>query len=527
MAMDAFDLAERFQTLVFVMSDLDLGHEHVDVAAVHVSREGRSIAARCSTRRRCSGWAEWGRYQDVDGDGIPYRTIPGTGMPPYFTRGRGTTSGAVQRAPGRLRQRTWNGWRASSRRRASYVPKPIVDDARTRRSASSATAPATGRSSRAGISSSGRRGSRRPTCGCAPIRSPTSSRRSSTATSASTSSSRTATRRCCSLMRLELSAARDRQAPRSVLHYNGLPIDARSITDEILAQEGMQGASTGRSAARRRAGVGRARATRNRGLMDTAHTDAAKKTNRIGLEIQPYRGGKTTLCAGCGHNAISERIIDAFFEMGIDPRQVIKLSGIGCSSKSPAYFLGDVARLQLRPRPHAVGRDRGGARQPQADRDRRQRRRRHRRDRHRPVRPPDAAQRPDRLHHRRQRLLRAHEGPVLADRRRRFHAQERRRQRPAADRHVRAGDRARRVVRRAFVLGRQKAAAVDPEGVAEPSRHGDDRRHLAVRDVQRSRGLDEELRLRKGSRRAARRGELRAVLRRHQRSSTSRARPRR
>src|SRR5438067_288709 len=64
------------------------------------------------------------------------------------------------------------------------------------------------------------------------------------------------------------------------------------------------------------------------------------KMNRIGLEPQIYRGGKTTLCAGCGHNAISERIIDAFYEMGIDPRQVIKLSGIGCSSKGPAYFLG-------------------------------------------------------------------------------------------------------------------------------------------------------------------------------------------
>src|SRR6201982_2421238 len=64
------------------------------------------------------------------------------------------------------------------------------------------------------------------------------------------------------------------------------------------------------------------------------------KTNRIGLQVLDYRGGKTTLCAGCGHNAISERIIDAFYEMGIDPKQVIKLSGIGCSSKSPAYFLG-------------------------------------------------------------------------------------------------------------------------------------------------------------------------------------------
>src|SRR3979409_1737573 len=66
----------------------------------------------------------------------------------------------------------------------------------------------------------------------------------------------------------------------------------------------------------------------------------ATKTNRIGLEPIVYKGSKTTLCAGCGHNSISERIIDAFFEMGVDPRQVIKLSGIGCSSKSPAYFLG-------------------------------------------------------------------------------------------------------------------------------------------------------------------------------------------
>ena len=65
-----------------------------------------------------------------------------------------------------------------------------------------------------------------------------------------------------------------------------------------------------------------------------------KKVNRIGLEPAAYRGGKTTLCAGCGHNAITERIIDAFYEMGVDPTRVLKLSGIGCSSKSPAYFLG-------------------------------------------------------------------------------------------------------------------------------------------------------------------------------------------
>jgi 2-oxoglutarate/2-oxoacid ferredoxin oxidoreductase subunit beta len=64
-----------------------------------------------------------------------------------------------------------------------------------------------------------------------------------------------------------------------------------------------------------------------------------RKVNRIGLEHADYKGNKSTLCAGCGHNAISERIIEAFYEMGVEPHRVAKLSGIGCSSKSPAYFL--------------------------------------------------------------------------------------------------------------------------------------------------------------------------------------------
>ena len=63
------------------------------------------------------------------------------------------------------------------------------------------------------------------------------------------------------------------------------------------------------------------------------------KTNRLGLQVLDYRGGKTTLCAGCGHNAISERVIDALYEMGVQPERILKLSGIGCSSKTPAYFV--------------------------------------------------------------------------------------------------------------------------------------------------------------------------------------------
>jgi len=75
--------------------------------------------------------------------------------------------------------------------------------------------------------------------------------------------------------------------------------------------------------------------------MATATANGARgpKLNHIGLPIVEYRGGKSTLCAGCGHNAISERIIDAMFEMGVEPERVMKMSGIGCSSKSPAYFM--------------------------------------------------------------------------------------------------------------------------------------------------------------------------------------------
>jgi 2-oxoglutarate/2-oxoacid ferredoxin oxidoreductase subunit beta len=75
-------------------------------------------------------------------------------------------------------------------------------------------------------------------------------------------------------------------------------------------------------------------------MATTPTTNPPAKTNRIGLQVLDYRGGKTTLCAGCGHNAISERIIDAFYEMGVQPEHVAKMSGIGCSSKSPAYFMG-------------------------------------------------------------------------------------------------------------------------------------------------------------------------------------------
>ena len=64
------------------------------------------------------------------------------------------------------------------------------------------------------------------------------------------------------------------------------------------------------------------------------------QTNTLGLTRRDYEGALSTLCAGCGHDSISAAIVRACFEMDIEPHRVAKLSGIGCSSKTPTYFLG-------------------------------------------------------------------------------------------------------------------------------------------------------------------------------------------
>jgi 2-oxoglutarate ferredoxin oxidoreductase subunit beta len=73
--------------------------------------------------------------------------------------------------------------------------------------------------------------------------------------------------------------------------------------------------------------------------MSEAPVPAAAK-NRIGLAKADYDGSKSTLCPGCGHNAITAAIIQAAYEACLEPHRVAKLSGIGCSSKTPAYFIG-------------------------------------------------------------------------------------------------------------------------------------------------------------------------------------------
>jgi 2-oxoglutarate ferredoxin oxidoreductase subunit beta len=63
-------------------------------------------------------------------------------------------------------------------------------------------------------------------------------------------------------------------------------------------------------------------------------------TNKLGFTRRDYEGAVSTLCAGCGHDSISAAIIQACFDLDLAPHRIAKLSGIGCSSKTPTYFLG-------------------------------------------------------------------------------------------------------------------------------------------------------------------------------------------
>lgn len=64
------------------------------------------------------------------------------------------------------------------------------------------------------------------------------------------------------------------------------------------------------------------------------------RINNLGLARNEYKGRPSTLCPGCGHDSISNQIISMAYNLDIEQHKMIKMSGIGCSSKTPAYFLG-------------------------------------------------------------------------------------------------------------------------------------------------------------------------------------------
>jgi 2-oxoglutarate ferredoxin oxidoreductase subunit alpha len=126
MAMEAFDVAERLQTPVFVMSDLDLGMntwmaEPFEYPTTTFDRGKRLDAATLDRIK------QWGRYKDVDGDGIPYRTVPGDGMPAYFVRGSGHNELAQYSERADDYKNNMDRLARKFETARTLVPKPIVE----------------------------------------------------------------------------------------------------------------------------------------------------------------------------------------------------------------------------------------------------------------------------------------------------------------------------------------------------------------------------------------------------------------
>src|SRR5436190_17044952 len=126
MSMEAFDLAEQFQTPVFVMMDLDLGMNNW-MSEPFTYPTKPINAGKLLTPAKLRELGEWGRYRDVDGDGIAYRTVPGDGMPAYFTRGSGhNAKGQYSERPDDYVENMdrLNRKFETARR---YVPKPVIE----------------------------------------------------------------------------------------------------------------------------------------------------------------------------------------------------------------------------------------------------------------------------------------------------------------------------------------------------------------------------------------------------------------
>ena len=256
MAIEAFDLAERFQTPIFVMSDLDLGmntwmSEPFQYPSKPLDR-GKVLDQEALERL-----GKFGRYRDVDGDGIPYRTIPGDEMPAFFCRGSGHNQWAqYSERPDDYKENVDRLARKFETSR-DWVPAPVVDinqDASIGIVAFGTTHWAIVESrdqleTEAALKTSYYR------VRAYPFRDALTSFVNRHERIYIVEQNRDA--QMLSLMKLDLPVELTERL-RSVLHYAGDPIDARTVTDSILIQEGFRVPQAGadHSAPPRDAGVG-------------------------------------------------------------------------------------------------------------------------------------------------------------------------------------------------------------------------------------------------------------------------------
>jgi len=238
MAMEAFDLAEHLQTPIFVMMDLDLGMNNWMADAFKYPDKPIN-RGKLLTEQKLKELGEWGRYKDVDGDGIPYRTIPGDNMPVYFTRGSGhNAKGQYSERPDdyvdnmdRLARKFETARRLVPRSFVEINPKAKIGfiNYGTSRYAT--------RESRDQLREEMNVETSYFRLYAYPFTEQLAEFIDRHERVYVIEQNRDA--QLLQLMKLELTPDQQKKL-RSVLHYNGLPIDARSITDDVLAQEGFE-----------------------------------------------------------------------------------------------------------------------------------------------------------------------------------------------------------------------------------------------------------------------------------------------
>ena len=271
---------------------------------------------------------EFGRYLDVDGDGIPYRTLPGT----HPTRGafftRGTTKDRYARyteeGPDYVEnmQRLLRKFETAKR----LVPRPVQARRRepTRYGAIyfGSTSPAMDEA----LEALEARGIHLDTLRVRafPFHDDVLDFVADHDRVFVVEQNRDAQLRTLLTTEREIDPAR--LVP--ILHYDGTPITARFIVKAIADMLAVVTLAPLRKAARMTY------------IAKPRLHHPKLPTNALGYTHRDYEGAVSTLCAGCGHDSISAAIIQACFELSLAPHRIAKLSGIGCSSKTPTYFLG-------------------------------------------------------------------------------------------------------------------------------------------------------------------------------------------
>ena len=236
MAISAFDLAERFQTPVFVLSDLDLGM-NTWMANEFEYPDKPMDRGKVLDEDTLDRIGRFGRYRDVDGDGITYRSIPGTSMPAYFCRGSGHNEWGQYSERSDDYKKNVDRLTRKFETARNWMPAPIVE---------------INRKARIGLVAYGTTHwavveSRDQLVAEADLQTSYYRLRAYPFRSALASFIERHDRvyvieqnrdaQMSTLMRIELRSELAGRL-RSVLHYSGEPIDARSITDDVLIQEG-------------------------------------------------------------------------------------------------------------------------------------------------------------------------------------------------------------------------------------------------------------------------------------------------